>query len=73
MSIFKELNIKWDVRTLKNFCVLPLILCIRIPLVLLYRFFQYITKQLDYISDRIPGWETYTRKSNIAARWPYIE
>lgn len=55
MNIIKQLNIKADKRTAKNFALLPIMVFVRIPLVLLIFFGEYISENLY---DYLPGWDS---------------
>lgn len=56
--MLKLLNIRWDRRTACNMLKLPLIICIRVPVVLILMLAQYIEYWSDIIQDYLPGWDS---------------
>lgn len=43
---------------LRNICVLPIIICIRVPLYILYFIAEFYATLVEDHEHRIPGWDT---------------
>jgi len=53
-----NINLKWDLRTLRNILIFPIILFVSVPVILVLWGMEWVIDRSEIIEDKLPAWKS---------------